>query len=269
MYGRLWRQVVLGSMLVLATVLAGAEEKPCAVVLLHGKWGAPQNLAFFGARLEPLCATKALEMPWARRRAYDAPYPAALASIAAQVRAFREQGYRQVLLAGHSFGANAALAYMAEVGDADGVIALAPGHSPAFMYERGIGREAVDTARQLVAAGKGDEMLSMEDLNQGQRQSLRMPAAVLLSYFDPEGLGHMPGTVRRFKRAVPLLWVVGTRDPLFRFGAAFAYDAAPAHPASRYVTVEAGHGDTPEVAAATVRAWVEAVLGGTGEAAPR
>lgn len=253
----LFRLFAAATTLLLTVGCAVAQDKQCAVVLLHGKWGNTQGIGFFGYKLEPTCDFKSIEMPWSKRRNYDAPYPVALAEIKAQVDRFRQQGYKRVLLAGHSFGANAALSYMAEIGDADGVIALAPGHSPARMYQQGIGKEAVDQARELVSAGKGGESLSMDDLNQGKRQSINMRADVLLSYFDPAGLGHMPLAASRFKKAVPVIWVIGTRDPLFPLGAGFAFNKAPAHPASKYLVVEADHGNTPEVAADEVLAWIK------------
>ena len=233
-----------------------AQEKNCAVVVMHGKWGNPQYIGFFGRSLEPTCDYKSIEMPWSKRRNYDEPYSVALTEIKAQVDVFRTQEYKRVLLAGHSFGANAALAYMAEIGDVDGVIALAPGHVPEVMYERGISKDAVDHARELIAAGKGDETLSIDDLNQGKRQSIRMSARVLLSYFDPLGLGNMPATTARFKKPVPLLWVVGTKDPLYPRGANFAFNSAPPHPASKYLVVEADHSGTPDVATNDVLAWI-------------
>lgn len=249
----------LWALLLLLATGARAAGKPCAMVLMHGKWGSPQNLVFLSRKLEAACDTKLIELPWAQRRGYDQPYEAALASVASQVKALREQGYQRVLVAGHSFGANAAMAYMARVGDADGVIALAPGHSPRSMYDRGIGREAVDKARELVAAGKGDEVLAMEDLNQSQRRSMRMKADVLLSYFDPQGLGDMPTSAAAFKKPVPFLWVVGSSDPLFRAGPDYAFKRAPEHPASKYLEVQAGHADTPDIAVPQVLDWIAAL----------
>jgi pimeloyl-ACP methyl ester carboxylesterase len=82
----------------------------------------------------------------------------------------------------------------------------------------------------------------------------------LLSYFDPDGLGHMPATAARFKRAVPFMWVIGTRDPLYPSGEGFAYALALPHPQSSYVVVQADHKDTPEVATAQVLAWVRQVV---------
>lgn len=258
-YGR--RTLLAGGMAwaVGATLLARAQDdKACALVLIHGKWGDTRYLGFFGRRMEPACKLRLIEMPWSGRRNYDAPYPRALEEIAAEVKTLRAEGYQRVVVGGHSFGANAALAYMAHVGDADAVLALAPGHVPAVMYQRGIGRDAVDKARELVRAGQGDEKLSMEDLNQGKRQSIRMRADVLLSYFDPEGLGDMPTTAAAFRKPVPLLWVVGTGDPIHRAGEEFAFRRAPAHPASRYLEYQGGHGDF-EVAADPVLAWLKAL----------
>lgn len=233
-----------------------APEPSCAVVLMHGKWSSPQYIGFFGRRLEPECRVRSIEMPWSARRAYDATYHQALDQIAQEIQALRARGHARVLLAGHSFGANAAMAYMADRGDADGVIALAPGHAPAYAYAQGIGRSAVDEARAKVAAGLGAERLSMDDLNQGRRQTLRMRADVLLSYFDPDGLGHMPATAPRFKRPVPFLWVIGTADPLYPAGPGFAHAQAPQHPASRYLVVDADHARTPDVAVEQVKAWI-------------
>lgn len=235
-----------------------ADDKACAVVVMHGKWGNPQHIGHFARRLEP-CAARSIEMPWSQRRGYDKDYRAALAEIEAQVKEFRAQGYRRVVLAGHSFGANAALAYGAEIGGVDGVIALAPGHSPRMMYDRGIGREQVEAARSHVAAGRGSETLSIEDLNQGKRRSVRMPASVLLSYFDPEGLGHMPATTARLKPGIPLLWVIGTADPLYKAGEDYAFAKAPAHPHSRYLVVEADHVGTPDVALQQVQVWLQSL----------
>lgn len=232
------------------------EQKACALVLMHGKWHNPRDFGFFGRKLEPTCDYKSIEMPWSKLRSYDQPYPVALAEIKAQVDAFRKEGYKRVILVGHSFGANASFAYMAEIGDVDGVVSLAAGHAPAFMYQKGIGSKSVDKARELVASNKGDEILSMDDFNQGRQQSISMSAKILLSYFDPSGLGYMPGTIARFKKPVPFLWVIGTQDPLYPLGSSLA-DLAPKHPASKYVVVQADHINTPDAAVADVLAWIK------------
>ena len=237
-----------------------ADGKACAMIVMHGKWGGPRFLDGFSRAMAPACEAKSIEMPWSGRRAYDAGYPAALQEISAQIKAFRAQGYRRVLLAGHSFGANAALAYMAEIGDADGIIAMAPGHSPRYMYDSGMVRSAVNEARAAAAGGRAEDKVKLNDMNQGLRRDFNLPAQVLLSYFEPDGWGHMPATAARFKQAVPFLWVVGNTDPLFAAGENFAYAKAPSHPRSRYLVVTAGHKDTPEVATAQILQWVQQTI---------
>lgn len=239
---------------------AQVDAKTCAMIVMHGKWGGPRFLEGFARAMAPACDAKSVEMPWSGRRAYDAGYPAALEEIGALVKVLRAQGYLRVLLAGHSFGANAALAYMAEIGDVDGIIAMAPGHSPRHMYEAGMDRGAVDEARAAVNGGRADQKIRLTDLNQGQRRDFNLPADLLLSYFDPDGLGDMPGTAARFKKAVPFLWVIGRLDPLYPAGEGFAYARALTHPLSRYLVVRAGHKDTPEAAAAEVLEWVKQVI---------
>jgi pimeloyl-ACP methyl ester carboxylesterase len=140
------RGVIAAFFVVAVSTPALAQDKGCFLVVMHGKWGNPQYISAFGRKMDAVCSHKSIEMPWSLRRNYDQPYPKALEEIQAEVRKARDAGYSKVVLAGHSFGANAALAYMAEIGDVDGVIALAPGHSPSHMYEQGIGREAVETA---------------------------------------------------------------------------------------------------------------------------
>ena len=239
--------------------VANAQDKQCAVILMHGKWATNQSLYFFGNRLKPFCEPKAIEMPWSQRRNYDEPYEIALAEIKSQIEKFRQQGYKRVVLAGHSFGANAALAYMKTEGDVDGIVLLAPGHSPFAMYQRGIGKDAVDNARELVALQRGEETLSMDDLNQGLHRTIRMKANVLLSYFDPNGLGNMPLSAGSFKRSVPVLWVIGTLDPLYPLGSSYGYDKIPQNASSKYLVIEADHGRTPDVAVSQVSEWLSSL----------
>lgn len=247
--------------ILMATVTATvhAQDKACAVVVLHGKWGNPQGMALFANRLEPPCASKVLEMPWAQRRSYDEPYPVALAAIGAQVAAFRAQGYRKVVVAGQSFGANAVVAYLAEGGDADAAVVLAPGHTPKIWYERGISKEAVDKARELVAAGKGRDTLSITDVNQSERRSMSMRAEAMVSYFEPEGLGDIPTSAARVKRALPVLWVTPVGDTLL-LRPSYGFEQLPPDPKSKFTQVQSGHMSVPDASGGIVQEWLKGVV---------
>jgi hypothetical protein len=66
-------------------------------------------------------------------------------------------------------------------------------------------------------------------------------------------------TASRFKKSVPFMWVIGTKDPLYRDGPGYAYEKAPPNPLSKYVVVEANHATTPEVASDQVLEWITRV----------
>jgi dienelactone hydrolase len=240
-----------------------AEPLSCGVVLMHGKWGMPQSpyLKPVVQKLQPICQVKSLEMPWSRWRLYDKPYADALAQIRQAVNEFRQSGVQWVAVGGQSFGANATLAYMAQVGGVDAVLPLAPGHVPENFYLIPQVCRSIDAARQLVESDQGDAMLEMTDINQGQRQSLKAPAVALWSYFDPQGWGNMALSAQSFRQAVPVFWAIGTLDPLYPSGSAAIYQKLPVHANSRYLVVQANHATTPEAASDELLAWVKALTG--------
>jgi len=243
-----------------ALLLAGsALAQDIGVVMLHGKWGRPSSMTqsvVHAIEWEDWPVVQPT-MPWAESRLYDAAYPEALQQIAETVKELRAKGVKRVVVAGHSFGANAALAYASQGGDADAVIVMAPGHNPRQSYESGATRAAVDQARAWVAAGKGADSLNFVDINQGRRRNLSARADVFLSYFDPEGLGDLPSSTAHIPRPLPLFWVIGTLDPLYPAGQAYAYDKVPPHPLSRYLVVDADHANTPETAKDAIVAWLK------------
>jgi dienelactone hydrolase len=61
------------------------------------------------------------------------------------------------------------------------------------------------------------------------------------------------------KAGTPLLWVIGRRDFGFVAGEGDAFARVPIHPMSRYVVVDAGHGDTPHKALPTVIEWLKSL----------
>ena len=253
--------------LVLAGLLSGspawAEPVSCGVVLMHGKWGMPQspNLKLVVQKLEPACQVKLLEMPWSRLRLYDKPYAEAVAQIRQAVSEFRQAGVQWVAVGGQSFGANATLAYMAQVGDVDAVLPMAPGHVPENFYPIPEVRRGIDAARQAVASGQGDALVEMTDINQGQRRVVKAPAAALWSYFDPPGLGNMALSAQNSRKPVPVFWAIGTHDSLYPSSSAAIYQKLPAHADSQYLVVQANHATTPEVASEALLNWVKARTG--------
>jgi pimeloyl-ACP methyl ester carboxylesterase len=150
---------------------------------------------------------------------------------------------------------------MAQVGDVDAVLPMAPGHVPEVFYPITEARRGIDAAHDSVQAGQGDSVVEMTDINQGQRRSVKAPAAALWSYFNPQGWGNMALSARNFRKPVPVFWAIGTLDPLYPSGSAAIYQQLPAHADSQYVVVQANHATTPEAASEGLWTWVKARTG--------
>ncbi len=262
MLGRIRTLWVLG-LAILGCSAAWAQPQTCGVVLLHGKWGTAQSpyLKPVVQKLEGVCQVRMLDMPWSRNRLYDRPYADALAQIREAVAAMRQSGVQWVAVGGQSFGANASLAYMAQEGDVDAALPMAPGHVPENFYAIADVRTGIDAARQAVASGQGAAVVEMIDINQGQRRVVKAPAAALWSYFDPQGWGNMALSAQNFRKPVPVFWAIGTQDPLYPSGSAAIYEKLPMHADSRYLVVRANHATTPEAASDALLDWVKARTG--------
>lgn len=96
------------------------------IVFLHAKWREPHS-----AKVAPLIDdmwTAGIwvvqpEMPWSRNRNYNAGYGDAILEIHKAVENMHDNNVDIVFVAGHSFGANAAIGYAARYTDIAGVIA--------------------------------------------------------------------------------------------------------------------------------------------------
>jgi pimeloyl-ACP methyl ester carboxylesterase len=252
------RRSTLSSLIVaLIAHAAAAAPGDVGVVLLHGKGGSPTGyVRELASALESKgYLVSAPAMPWSQRRIYDATFDQAMMEIDRETDSLRNRGAKLVVVAGHSLGANAALGYAASRDRAGGIIALAPGHSPEQPRFRERVGDDVARARELVAAGKGAEKHRFTDVNVGRLFDVQTTAEVYLSWFDPEGPAVMPRSAASFKVPTPLLFVVGSRDPIAP-AKEYIFDKAPPHPRSRFVTVSADHGGVPTAAIDEVVSWL-------------
>ncbi len=117
---------LLAVLLALGGIATANENKNCAVLLLHDRGASTAAVAPLGRKLQPACTARAVEMPWSQRRNNDKDLPGAWQELGGHVKELRRQGFQRVLVGGTGFGANAAMAFLAAVGDTDGVIVVAP-----------------------------------------------------------------------------------------------------------------------------------------------
>jgi dienelactone hydrolase len=235
-----------------------AASSDVGVVLMHGKWGSPQRMLPLARDLESRgYLVSNAEMPWSGRRLYDVEYAAALNEIERQVRELHAKGAKRIVVGGQSMGSNAAVAYASMGLALDALVILSPGHFP----ERGMGkrlRPSFERAIAMVAANRGNDLDTFYDINQGRQRSLNIPAAVYVSYFDPDGLGAMTKNVKRISKPIPVFMAVGTADPFFPESKAL-FASAPAHPASRYVALDGDHSSVPKIVGTELLKWLELI----------
>ena len=233
-----------------------AAPSEVGVVLMHGKWGSPQSMSSLARELESKgYLVSNAEMAWSGRRLYDVDYPTALKEIEQEVQQLRAKGAKRVVVAGQSMGSNAAVAYASSGFDLDGLVVLSPGHFP----EGGMGkrlRSSYERAQSMVAANRGADFDSFEDINQGKQRALKMTAGIYVSYFDPNGLGAITKNIKKFSKPVPVLLVIGTDDPFYPESKAM-FDSAQANAASRYVVLNTDHFNMPKVVAAEFVKWLD------------
>ena len=225
------------------------------VVLMHGKQSAPgEHDDLAGALVSAGYAVERPEMCWSNRRIYDLPYLDCLREIDAATARLKSRGATEFVVAGHSLGANAALAYGAVNRGLKGIVALAPGHRPEVLSRRPQIAAGLATAREHVSKGRGNATASFPDVNGALLITVTATANAYLSFLAPDSPAVMPGNAARL--TAPLLYMVGTGDPLQR-GPDEIFAKAPSHPLNRYVTVDAGHFDTSAASAPAMVAWLK------------
>ena len=199
-------------------------------------------------------------MPWSRGRLYDATVQGAEAEIGSEIARLRAGGATAIFVAGHSLGAAVALHYAADA-PLRGIVAIAPGHRPeAPGFAKAYASE-VRKARDLVSAGKGDEVIAFTDRNTGGRRSeLRAKADAFVSYFDPAGPLNMMRNVQTLKPQMPVLWLVPTREEQpQRDGVVALFKAVEKNPATKYGEPDADHLGAPAASVSTIIEWIRGV----------
>jgi dienelactone hydrolase len=230
------------------------------VVAMHGKWGNTGHLARFGSALsEAGFLVERPEMPWSGSRLFDRSFDEGIAEIDAAVERLKAKGARHIVVAGHSLGGDAALAYSARGRPLAALVLFAPAHFPDGSVFKRLAADGVEKARAMVAEGKGDDTASFMSYNTGDRtRSIRATAKNYLSYYAPDA----PSGMSLFASSVgpaPILWLAPTRDPTTK---AFQSLVAPRLPAATPLTrqdIPSDHADAVEVGAARAVEWLKAL----------
>lgn len=247
------------------------EEKPegvlaaknIAVVFLTDKGEANEHsdLRFLVAEMEYMGMRVLMpDVPWDDWQ-YDAHYDDALATIHGEVQKAISGGARNVFVAGHGMGANVAIGYAAAYrGIVDGVIALAPSHTPDYAKHAKMLGPSLRDAHRLISRGNGFEEQEFTDVVNDEEETIETNARIYLSWFNTSGPAVMPLNAIQLGK-VPLLWIVGKDEPIHSKmgGKNYAFNRAPHNRDNQYVVLEAGHVDLLRQGSEQVVNWIEKV----------
>lgn len=255
----LFRVVMIAACLA-ASPARALDPATTGVVVVHGKWGHPGQLDNVTEALrEAGFLVERPEMPWSGRRLYDRPFEAALEEIDAAADRLRGQGATAIVVAGHSLGGAGALAYGASGKPVAALVLVAPAHFPegkVFLEKAG---DNVATARDMVAAGRGDETASFLSLNDGDRKRLvQAKARDYLSYYAPDAAAAMSRQAPALGPA-PILWLAPKFDPTTEVFARLVRPKVPVATPLERRDVVAHHMDAPEAGKAEAVAWLKAL----------
>ena len=256
----------LVSLLLLAlfahTVTMAGERAEVGVVVIHGKWDAPNGhasgLANYLSREGFLVATP--EMPWSGKRQYDRGVDGMLAELDKATEELRAKGARKIVLAGHSQGAAGGL-YYASQRSINGVVLIAAGGHPQSKTFISQYQNSVSEAKTLVAQGKSDTLVSFSDLNTGNRsRNMRTSARILLDYFDPEGPFNTYDNAEKIKPGTAVLVVIPSRETEgLKKMADSVKQKLPSEVKASQIEVDADHLGAPDAAKSAIRDWMLAL----------
>ncbi|CDM24949.1 alpha/beta fold hydrolase [Castellaniella defragrans] len=241
---------------------AQAPAPKIGVVVMHGKAGSPsRHVAELAAALEAKgCLVANLEMPWSGRRNYDVGVAAAEREVAAALDALRARGAQKLFVGGHSQGGHFAL-YLGGRLPVDGVIAIAPGGNSNSPQAREQVSEAVALARKRVGEGRGETRTRLVDY-EGARGAypVAVAPAVYLDWFAPDGPLNRVKPEHALSPAVPVLFIVPTRDyPGLLKARQQRFAALPPNPRTELYQPEASHTGAPSASIDRIAEWMAAV----------
>jgi len=244
----------------------GAKSSKIGVVVMHGNHSNYPNTPVQGLSNALTAAGFIVitpEMPYSLNRQFDKTYEDTAFEIDEYVAQLQRQGAGKIFIAGHSLGGNVALYYGTRA-SVDGIIAIAPGFNvqdAGFQSQLG---GSVTTAEQMIAAGNGNVAADFLDYDSSATPSvftIHTTAIDYFSWFNPQGNAIVPQNTPKIIPGTPLLWVIGTQDPLYTKYGNTIFITAPANANNQYVVVNANHVQTPTVAEPQIIQWLQGFVG--------
>tara|TARA_B100000686_G_scaffold129908_1_gene137029 strand:+ start:1005 stop:1967 length:963 start_codon:yes stop_codon:yes gene_type:complete len=197
---------------------------------------------------------------WSKIRKYDLKVDEALKQcVMPRIERLKRRGAKKIVVLGKSLGANMAIRAGVIFDGLSGIIAMAPGHVPAYNeWFRDKLAGSVSEAKSAVSNGKGKVPIGLQDINQGTFKTLKVKPENYLSFFSPDGKAVMINNTAKLPKDLPFLWIVGSSDKITEDGLGpKIFAKAPKNLKSKYIEVQGGHRDVGENGSEKIIAWLK------------
>jgi predicted alpha/beta-hydrolase family hydrolase len=245
-----------------SVVQAQAPGPRIGIVVMHGKGGSPtRHVSELASALTAQGALVAnLDMPWSKRREYDATVAEAEKEVEAAINDLRTKGAQKIFIAGHSQGGLFAL-YFGSRHAVDGIVAIAPGGDPSGQTPREKLASAVQAARKLVAEGKGDEKTTLADYEGAKGTTpVNTAPSIYLTWFDPDQAPNTLASAKALSPTVAVLHIAPSNDyPALARVKKQIFDSLPPNPLTQLYEPNASHLGAPDASVAKILEWTRTV----------
>jgi pimeloyl-ACP methyl ester carboxylesterase len=262
MRGGLARVCVVIAVL-LAVAAPAAAQGTVGVILMHGKQGSPNTPGLRDIASKAQAAGMKVvvpSMPWGSGgwEKINVTPDQVFAMIDGYANQLRAQGAQRIVVGGHSLGANMALAYAVARQNVAGVVMAAPGHSPVGSYRNPSIKDSIDQAAQLVKSGQASQPFSGLDENQGSSIRMSTTAGVYAAWLNPRGQASMPVQAPLLPASIPVMVIIGTKDPGYGYIENSVYKPAAKNPYSKFLVIDGGdHRNTDQAASQRIVDWIK------------
>ncbi|SEO28724.1 Alpha/beta hydrolase family protein [Rhodospirillales bacterium URHD0017] len=248
----------------LALAAPAAAQGAVGVILMHGKQGSANTPGLRDIASKAQAAGMKVvvpSMPWGSGgwEKINVTPDQVFAMIDGYANQLRAQGAQRIVVGGQSLGANMALAYAVARQNVAGVVMAAPGHSPVGFYRSNPAiKDSIDQAAQLVKSGQASQPFSGLDENQGSSIRISTTAGVYASWLNPRGQASMPVQAPLLPASIPVMVIIGTKDPGYGYMENSVYKPAAKNPYSKFLVIDGGdHRNTDQAASQRIVDWIK------------
>ena len=238
--------------------IEGGEK--IGVLLMHGKAGDDRWIypLAVGLRDAGVLVEAPSSMPWSKARIYEKTFEESMIEIDSLVEKLKAAGASKIIVGGHCFGATVAMGYAIYREGLNGLILLTPGHLTSAKRFRSFVEESVAQAEEMIRSGRGEEKAHFKDLNMGEPFTRYVSAKLYYGWFAPKGPASFAKNAQNLKPGTPLIYIVASKQKKIAKSKdpSFAFDKAPHHPNSKFVTIASDHYHIPADSLGVLVDWL-------------